>query len=147
MPTIRNLPLIALALACAAPALADPAPGAADDAAISALIDPSLAALRSGKSRQAVDLFLGTNPLMASKTSDIAVLASQIDAAIGAYGPIGACQLTETVNNGPWVQQRLYHCQHTNLVTRWIYQTVRTSKGWMPSNLSFDDKVTKRLEE
>lgn len=139
--------LAAPALLLAQPAQAEPAPSAADNAEIDALVAPTLTALKAGKSRQAVEAFLGRNPLMQGKTNEIAQLASQIDSANSIYGPIDDCQLTQTVNNGAWVQQRLYHCQHTNLVTRWMFQVVRTTKGWTPANLSFDDKVSNRLSE
>ena len=141
------LALAASTLLLVQPARAEPASDASDNAVIDALIAPTLAGLKAGQSRQAVDAFLGRNPIMQGKASDIAVLASQIDSAMAVYGPIGDCQLTQTVNNGAWVQQRLYHCQHTNLVTRWLFQVVRTSKGWTPANLSFDDKVSNRLSE
>lgn len=144
---IKFAAALLLTAAGAVPALAEPAPSPDDDAAISALIDPSLAALKAGKSRQAVDVFLGKNTLTANKTSDLAMLTSQIDSVIAIYGPIGDCQLVQTRNNGAWVQQRLYICQHANLATRWIYQVVHTSKGWTSTNMSFDDKVTNRLEE
>ena len=144
---IKFAAALLLTAAGAVPALAEPAPSPADDAAISALIDPSLAALKAGKSRQAVELFLSKNTLTASKTSEFAMLTSQIDSVIAIYGPIGDCQLVQTRNNGAWVQQRLYICQHANLVTRWIYQIVHTSKGWTPANMAFDDKVSNRLGE
>lgn len=147
MPKPFPAVLVSLALASTTPALAQPEPSAADDAAIAALIDPSLAALKAAKSRQAVELFLSKNTLTASKTSDLAMLTSQIDSVIAIYGPIGDCQLVQTRNNGSWVQQRLYICQHANLATRWIYQVVHTSKGWTSANMSFDDKVSNRLGE
>lgn len=114
-------------------------------APISALIDPSLAALKAGKSREAVELFLSRNVLTANKTSELAVLTSQINSVIAIYGPIGDCQLTQTRTNGSWVEQRLYICQHASLATRWIFQVVRTSKGWTSANMAFDDKVSDRL--
>jgi hypothetical protein len=138
--------LIALSIAIT-PAGASPTPSASEKEAIDRLIAPSLAALKAGKSREAVDIFLGSNELMASKRSDVAFLASQIDSMIGIYGPISDCQLSETRNNGAVVEQRLYHCQHRNFVTRWIFLAVKTTGGWTGGNLSFDDKLMNSLRE
>lgn len=133
--------------AIAVPALAATEPSASDDAAIDKLIAPAIAALEAGKARQAVDAYLGSNPLIASKTSDIAYLTSQIDSTMGIYGPISSCQLSQTRSNGPLVEQRLYHCQHKTFLTRWIFLSIKTQSGWIAGNLSFDDKVMNALGE
>ena len=138
--------LLALTLAASA-AQASPSPTPGEKETIDKLIAPSLAALKAGKSREAVEVFLGSNALMSGKSSDIAFLASQIDSMIGIYGPISDCQLSETRNNGALVEQRLYHCQHRYLVTRWIFLSVKTSTGWAGANLSYDDKVMNALGE
>ena len=143
---MKRLSLLAIALcASAAPVHAQSAPTSGDDAAIERLIAPSLEALKAGKARQAVDAFLGTNPMISGKASEMAYLSSQIDSTFGLYGPISACQLAETRNIGAWVEQRLYHCQHPALVTRWIFLSVKGSKGWGAANMSFDDKVAEAL--
>lgn len=141
---MKRLSLLAIALcASAAPVHAQSAPTSSDDAAIERLIAPSLEALKAGKARQAVDAFLGTNPMISGKASKMAYPSSQIDSTFGLYGPISACQLAETRNIGAWVE----HCQHPALVTRWIFLSVKGSKGWSAANMSFDDKVAEALGE
>ena len=143
---MKRLTLLAIALCfIAAPVHAQSASSSSDESAIERLIAPSLEALKAGKARQTVDAFLGTNPMISGKASEMAYLSSQIDLTLGLYGPISACQLAETRNIGTWVQQRLYHCQHPALVTRWIFLTVKGSKGWSAANMSFDDKVVEAL--
>jgi len=146
----RNQIIIAGLAAClflASTAQAEVVPTPSDEATIDKIMDATTAQLKAGKSRAAVDAFFNGNALMASKASDLAMLSAQIDAAAVVVGPISNCNLVEQHNRGVLVIQRLYHCQHTNSVTRWLVAFVKTTKGWQGQSIFFDDKVTDGLSE
>ena len=117
-------------------------PSPADDAQIDRLIDPFLAALKSGRTKQAVADYMGTNALLKAKATELDYVAVQADATIAAYGPIANCQLAEKTGKGSWTQTRLYLCQHEKYVTRWIFSVIKLPSGWQAATFRFDDKFT-----
>ncbi|MDE8654361.1 hypothetical protein [Novosphingobium album (ex Liu et al. 2023)] len=138
----------ALALSCvAAPASAQTALSAADNAQIDALVQPMIDGLIAGKAKDAISTLLNRSDMMRSKPTDVGFLGVQAEAAMTAYGPIRACELVEQQNTGHWAAARLYICQHDRFLTRWIVAVFKSPSGWQPSNLRFDDKFSAKLEE
>ncbi|WP_374528740.1 hypothetical protein [Novosphingobium sp.] len=135
----------AMALSQSAQVAASTTP--ADDAAIAKILDPTLSLLRAGKSRQAVDTFFTGSPIAAGKSSEMQMLANQVDSTVGIYGPFGECRMVEKRPHGDFVVQMLYHCQHKHYVTRWTFLFIKTTQGWQGGNIYFDDKVTAGLDD
>jgi hypothetical protein len=118
-----------------------------DETRIDALVTPVLLGLKSGQVRKATSDFFQTSAAMAGKQSEVSLFGTQAEGALAIYGKVGECQLTDRINYGTYAQARLYICQHEKFLTRWIFDLVRTSKGWEAGNLRFDDKYKLGLEE
>lgn len=139
---------VVLSLAMSTPAAAKPEPDAvssADNATIDTFLDELFARLKAGKSLDAVTGFLGHSKLMAPKTQQTTFLASQIDSAVGVYGPFSRCVLFSQEDRAGIVQARSYLCQHRDYLTRWNFSFGKTAGGWEPLTIDFDDKVTEGL--
>lgn len=137
---------LCLGMAITAPGQATAATTPTDDAEIAKILEPTLGLLKAGKSREAIAKFFAQSPLASGKSSEMQMLASQVDSTIGIYGSFGECSLVEKRANSDFVVQLLYHCQHVNYVTRWTFLFVKATKGWQGGTLYFDDKVTLGLD-
>lgn len=114
---------------------------AADNEAIERLIAPIFSNLKAGDSAATVEEFLGISPMFGGKKQEMQYLISQIESTISIYGKISNCALASTKTRANIAQSRQYLCQHENFVTRWVIIVAKTSKGWGPVSLSFDDQM------
>ena len=144
MPNARILGIGVLMAAALTPLQAGAQQNETSPASIS---EATIAQLKLGNPKAAINTFFGANPLVAEKKGEFTVLESQIGGAVSIYGKITTCELTETAKRGSLVEYRLYLCQHDHVVTRWRFLFVRGSTGWNGYNLSFDDKPHLPLNE
>jgi len=117
----------------------------AENQIIDAFSNQLFTELAAGKSLSAVNAFLGRSKLMAGKSQELTLLASQIDGTIGIYGTIGNCLLFSESSRAGIVQVRSYLCQHQQYLTRWTLTFGKTANGWEPLMLNFDDKIAEGL--
>ena len=103
--------------------------------------------LKAGKFADLTRHFFGSSPLALSSAEKFGQLQAAIGHAVDSYGPVKSCELVDTVKRGTMVENRLYLCQHDQLVTRWQLRLMRTNRGWMGSNLTFDEKTWLPLNE
>jgi hypothetical protein len=109
---------------------------------VDAIADAFFSKLIAGEAPAAIEGFLGTSKLMAGKTVELTNLISQINTGSDIYGPISACVLVSKKGRGGIVEEQQYLCQHEHFITRWKLAFAKTSKGWIASNLYFDDRAT-----
>jgi hypothetical protein len=114
---------------------------AADNEAVDKLVEPIFSNLKAGNSAAVVNEFLGISPLFAGKKQEMQFLISQIESTVAIYGKISNCALASTETRANLAQSRQYLCQHENFVTRWVVIVAKTSKGWGPVSLRFDDQM------
>jgi hypothetical protein len=129
------------------PALAAQVPTPADEAAIDAIILPTLANMKAQKPKEAIDGFFRNNPMASQKAAEFDYVALQAEATLRTYGPISDCQLVETRNRGSWAQTRLYICRQEKFLTRWLFTVMNTTQGWKAANFRFDDKYMQTIDE
>ena len=138
--------IAATCLAASSPAMAKPAPTAADNAQIDAMLKPLFDGMIAGRVRQSVIDAFNRSEMMKAKQSDVALVASQAEVAIGIYGAVRACENVDQKGHGSWVQDRIYICQHDRFLTRWVITMVKMPGGWQPASISFDDKINVDLD-
>lgn len=109
---------------------------------VDAIADTFFSKLIAGKAPDAINGFLGTSKLMAGKTADLTNLINQINSGSEIYGPISACVLVSKKGRGGVVEEQQFLCQHEHFITRWKLAFAKTSKGWIATNLYFDDRVS-----
>ena len=123
------------------------APNAADEAKIDALIAPVLTAIKTGKAAKATTAFMTSNPIAATKVTEMEYFGMQVDSALSVYGPASNCQLVEKVSRSSFDQSRLYVCPSPKAVTRWVFRVGNMTGGWAALLLYFDDKAFKGLDD
>lgn len=116
-----------------------PAISAADAAQLDQVSDALFTNLRAGQFENGVNQFFANSSLMQAKPLTTKMLVSQIEAAVGIYGKLGACEIAQTINTGSLIQYRIYICQHSDMLTSWTLAFFKTSKGWISANLAFKD--------
>jgi hypothetical protein len=114
---------------------------AADNETVERLIAPVFSNLKAGDSAATVDEFLGISPMFDGKKQEMQYLVSQIDSTMSIYGKISDCALASIKTRANIAQSRQYLCQHEKFITRWVVIVAKTSKGWGPVSLSFDDQM------
>jgi hypothetical protein len=114
---------------------------ASDEQQIDAISDKFFTQLKASKVESAVSGVFQSSELMAGKTAELSQISSQMQTSLNIYGPISECVLVQSSGRGNVVEAQQYICQHQKLATRWKIEFVKTTKGWITSNLSFDDKV------
>jgi len=90
---------------------------------------------------------MATNALTRQKRTDIDFVGLQAETVITTYGPINECQLVEKSSRGSWTQARLYICQHTNYLTRWVFNVIKTPQGWQAADFRYDDKFANTINQ
>lgn len=114
---------------------------ATDNEAVEKLVAPIFSNLKAGNATAAVGEFLGRSPMFAGKKQEMQYLVSQIDGTFSIYGKISDCSLASLETKANLAQSRQYLCQHENFVTRWVVIVAKTSNGWGPVSLRFDDNI------
>ena len=143
--TVMAFAAMLWAVPAAASEALPPTPG--DAAQIDKLIVPFIAGLKAGKAGDAINAYMATNALTRQKTTEIDYVALQAQTVLTTYGPISECQLVETQSRGSWAQTRLYICQHTNYLTRWVFTVMKTPQGWQAANFRYDDKFSNPIDQ
>jgi hypothetical protein len=124
------------------PALADEATLSTEEsAALDAVIDPVLAAMRGTSSRQAISDFFETSREGGLSPDKLDQLAEPIDGILERSGPVTQCVRYDEQLHSPLVVKRQYVCQHRSGVSQWEFILVRLPTGWAAQNLSFSTKV------
>jgi hypothetical protein len=118
---------------------------AQDTKSIDTLVAPIFTNLKAGDYEGSVKQFLGLSPMFTGKKQEMQFLVNQIQGAADIYGPITECPLDSVETKAGIAQSRQYLCQHENFVTRWIVVVAKTSKGWGPISLSFDDQIMRDM--
>jgi phospholipid N-methyltransferase len=130
------LAVVSPASASAMQAQALPAERATDERA-----QRFLTLLQAGKASQAIDEVMSSSPLYAHKAGTKEAILGQIDAALGAYGPVTSFEKISADTLGTMVVRQYYLVQHRDMVVRWEFQLIRTGSGWRVGYFGFEDKV------
>jgi hypothetical protein len=120
---------------------AAPEPTASDEIQISSIIDPIFTNLKKGQTKQAIKGFFDLSPLFANQIKLLNIFVSKVDESNKIYGPISDCILASKINRVAILQKRYYICQHLNALSRWTIVVGKTSSGWKPEQIDFDDKL------
>lgn len=113
----------------------------ADTIAVDNLVAPIFSNLKAGNYAATVNEFLGLSSMFDGKKQEMQYLISQIESTSTIYGRVSNCSLATVKTRAGIAQSRMYLCQHENFVTRWIVVVAKTSKGWAPVSLRFDDQM------
>jgi hypothetical protein len=142
---VRLLWLVATAALAATleqPALAhEAALSAEESAALDAVIDPVLAAMRGTSSRQAIADFFDTAGPGGLAPDKLDQLAEPVEGVLERSGPVTHCVRFDEQLRSPLVVKRRYLCQHRSGVSHWEFILVRLPIGWAAKNLSFSTAV------
>ena len=116
-------------------------PTANDEIQIASIIEPIFENLKKGQIRQAIKGFFDLSPLMANQNQLLELFVNKVEKTNKDYGKIFDCRVAATINRVGILQRRHYICQHTNALSRWTIVVGKTSSGWKPLRLDFDDKL------
>lgn len=132
---------ISLGVLGGAPAWSQPAQAQAVPSASEEEARRFFALLQAGKSAEAVDTIMGSSPLYKQKIGLKEALLGQIDAALGAYGPLISFEKVREERLGTMVRRQLYLAQHRDMVVRWDFHLIRAGSGWLVGHFAFNDQV------
>jgi len=117
------------------------------DAATGETTERFLRTLKDGKVDEALKGIADGSSLLAARLATDPTLASQINVAIKAYGPVLDWERIGTDTVGTAVRRDTYLVRHNNMVTRWRFVFVRAQKDWAIAWFGFDDQVQNWLNE
>lgn len=121
----------------------EPQVNEADYATIDAKADRFFKALQSGPALPALTLAFSDSRLMASKSDQLQLLASQIDGATKVYGPLHQCYKTKSSAKPPVAVYREYVCQHQDFLVTWDLTFFKPKSGWLIAHIFFKDTANK----
>ncbi len=105
-------------------------------------VESFLETLKAGKGSEAVQTLLSSSPLWSQRIGTGEQMVGQIDAAIKAYGPVISYEKISSTPLGTMAVREFYLVQHRDMVTRWEFHLLRTSKGWSIGYFGFTDQPT-----
>lgn len=138
---LKMLGAAASLVACTGPSVAAASVQASSDVRQADVqVEQFLTTLRSGNGVAAVQALMSSSPLWGQRAGSSEQMAGQIDAAVKAYGPIIAHEKISATPLGTMALREYYLVQHRDMVTRWEFDLIRTSKGWSVGYFGFSDQ-------
>lgn len=97
-------------------------------------------ALLKGRNADAIDLFMGANPVLKRNTEQVERMKAQLSEAVRIYGPPFAVELVFNEDLTPSLQRRVYLTKHPSHPLVWEMYFYKAKSEWIPDQLVFLDQ-------
>lgn len=93
-----------------------------------------------GDTDKAIDMLIGSNPMMANKTRELQLMKSQLKTVIQIYGPASGAELVSKEELAPSLERRVYITKHDYHPVSWEMYFYKSQAGWIVDQFLFVDQ-------